>query len=371
MSNFVGYALVLIVGGFIGVVVGSVGVLLLRGKPKAVDKTEIRDMFSAVAQEALTQNSSAFIDRTKAELEPLHENLDKLDQQVRELEVKREGAYQGLQEQLRQLSEAQSNLHQTAIELSQAMRDTRARGQWGELQLRRVVELAGMMEHVDFDEQTSTGDGRPDMIVHLPNGGVLPVDAKAPMNAYLDAVSATEEEKRRACLDAHSRAMRGRIQDLSRKRYWQQFDEAPQFVVMFVPHEAGLSAAFQQDEALLDDALQSNILIASPVTLLALLKAVGYGWQQILLADNARKIAEEGKTLYERLAKIAEYIDSLGTNLQRTVDDFNSLVGSLEHRLLPSARRFEELGIKTSEFPAMETVEQTTREITADELRED
>lgn len=365
MIDTLGYVMVFIVGGLLGVLIGTEWL----GKSQSIDKIEIREMFSSLARDALKDNTDMFLDRTQAELTPLSENLDKLDQQIRDLEGKREGAYQGLREQLRKLSEDQSKLQNTTITLSGALRSTRTRGKWGELQLHRIVELAGMTEHIDFEEQISIGDGRPDMIIRLPNGGNLPVDAKVPMNAYLDAVSASEEGMRHSKLEAHTRAVRGRIQELRKKKYWEQFEEAPQFVVMFVPHEAGLSAAFHQDGDLLDYALKSNILIASPVTLLALLKAVSYGWQQILLAENAREIAAEGKVLYNRMAKMAEHVGNLGTDLQRSVDDFNSLVGSLEHRLLPSARRFEELGIADSEFPTMESVELTTRKLTADELK--
>lgn len=365
MTDTISYALVFIVGGLLGTLIG----IKWLGKSQSIDKTEIREMFSSLARDALKDNADMFLDRTQAELTPLNENLDKLDQQIRDLEGKREGAYQGLQEQLRQLSEAQSRLHNTTITLSEALRSTRTRGKWGELQLHRIVELAGMTEHIDFDEQISTGNGRPDMIINLPNGGKLPVDAKVPMNAYLDAVSASAEERRHSKLEAHTRAVRGRIRELGKKKYWEQFEEAPQFVVMFVPHEAGLSAAFHQDGDLLDYALQSNILIASPVTLLALLKAVGYGWQQTRVAENARKIAEEGKVLYKRMAKIAEYISNLGTNLERSVGDFNDLVGSLESRLLPSARRFEEFSVADSEFPPVERLEKTPRKLTAEELK--
>ncbi|MGC9522976.1 MAG: DNA recombination protein RmuC [Anaerolineae bacterium] len=259
-------------------------------------------------------------------------------------------------------------LQETTTTLREALRSSGTRGQWGELQLRRVVELAGMVEHVDFEEQVTTDDGRPDLVVNLPNGGVVPVDAKVPMDAYLEAAAAEDTDILRAKLDVHAKAVRSRVRELARKRYWAQFDQAPEFVVMFVPNESCLSAAFECDGSLLDDAMAARILIASPVTLLAVLKAVAYGWQQVRVAENAREIADEGKMLYRRIAKLAEYIDDLGRSLDGAVAAYNNTIGSLELRLLPSARRFKELGVEASAMPAVEPIDRTTRRLTADEM---
>jgi DNA recombination protein RmuC len=358
------YMIALIVGLLLGVLLYW---LLSRRKPGEV-KTEMRDAFESLARQSLKDNANMFLDRTKSELEPLNQSLEKLDDRIRELEQKREGAYQGLQEQITGLSQAHSALHETTLTLSQALRSSSVRGRWGELQLRRVVELAGLMDHIDFEEQPSTDSGRPDLVVHLPSGGALPVDAKAPMKAYLDAVEENDEERRVQRLEDHAKALRARVRTLSRKQYWEQFECTPQCVVMFVPNEACLSAAFQQDGGLLEYAMQSQILIASPVTLLGLLKAVGYGWQQVSLAENARQIAEEGRVLYRRLGRVIEHMDSLGTNLGRAVGSFNALVGSLEYRLLPSARRFRELGVDAAELPGVDRIDQGARRPDVEEI---
>lgn len=369
--QIVGYLLVSMISLLIGLALG-VGLfwLINRNTSRGVN-TAMRDAFDALAHQALRDNANMFLDRTKSELEPLGQSLHKLDEHIRELEQKREGAYGELQEQLRQLGETQSDLQRTTTSLSQALRSSTARGQWGELQLRRIVELAGMLEHVDFDEQQSAGDGRPDMIVRLPNGGALPLDAKTPMDAYLDAMNASGEQIQRDKLVAHAKAVRSRIRDLSRKQYWNQFEQAPEFVILFVPYESCLGAAFEQDENLLDDALKDHVIVTSPVTLLALLKAVAYGWQQVSITENARQIAEEGRDLYRRLSILTGHIDEVGTHLGRAVNAFNGMIGSLESRLLPSARRFQALDVDRTDLPELHAIDQAPRHITAEELRED
>lgn len=337
-------------------------------------QVQMREAFEALASQSLRSNADELLTRSKSELshlvDPLGEKLGTLDTHIRELEQRRQGAYEGLSQQLQQLGQAQRSLQETTTTLKEALRSSGTRGRWGELQLRRVVELSGMVGHVDFEEQVATGDGRPDLVVKLPNGGVVPVDAKAPMDAYLQAVSAADAETRKAKLDAHAQAVRSRVRQLSQKRYWAQFDRAPEFVVMFVPYESCLSAAFECDGSLLDYALESRILIASPVTLLAVLKAVGYGWQQVSIARNAQQIAEEGKVLYQRLSKVAEHIADLGASLDGSIAAYNSLIGSLEHRLLPSARRFEELGVDAEAMRSLDQLDRTTRKLTAEEMTE-
>jgi len=340
---------------------------------------EMREAFEALAGQTLQSNSGEFLKHAreqlagmlgqlrgdwrtqKAELrnlvDPLKENLTSMDGYVRELERKREGAYQRLQEQLQNLATTHSELQTTTINLSQALKSPTVRGRWGEMQLRRVVEMAGMVKHVTYDEQVTTDGGRPDMIAYLPNGGVLPVDSKVPLAAYLDAMEAKDEETRRTKLGKHAKAMQDRIQELSQKKYWEQFDNTPDFVVMFVPNEACLGAAFEINPSLLEYGIEKHVLISTPVTLLALLRAVAYGWQQQQITENARQIAEQGRELYRRLETFIGHMAELRKDLNKTVDGYNKAVGSLERRLLPAARRFEEMGVTASELDAPQTID--------------
>jgi len=343
----------------------------------------LRETFQALASQALKTNAEEFIKRAQDQLntiaaklhgdwgtqkeevrnmmDPLTKSLKDLDTQVRALEEKREGAYQGVTEQMRQLFSTHQELQRTTTRLAQALKSSSTRGRWGELQLRRVVEMAGMVSHVDFDEQQTAGDGRPDMVVHMPNGGVLPVDAKTPMNSYMDATEAPDEDTRMTLLDAHAKAIRDRVRELGMKQYWQQFDHAPDFVVMFVPSDSCLSAAFERDAGILDYAIQQRVLPTSPVTLLALLKSVAYGWQQQQTAENARKIADEARTLYDRLSKFVEHFTSLGKHVNQTVQDYNKAVGSFEGRVLPSARRLREMGIGADDIATPAGVDHQAR----------
>jgi len=339
----------------------------LRAEQEKLQWTEVaeqklREAFTALASQSLSANSQQFLANAQREIktlvDPLNQKLDTMDQQVRTLETKREGAYGKLGEQLRSLGEAQSQLQRTTVSLEQALKSPTARGRWGELQLRRVVELAGMVHHVDFDEQPTTDEGRPDMIVRLPSGGVLPVDAKASASAYLDAMQ-VEGERRSAKLDEHVRAMRSRIQDLSRKQYWAQFDRSPELVVMFVPFESALSAAFERDPELLEYGIRLNILVASPVTLLALLRAVAFGWQQQQITENAQAIATEGRQLYDRVVTFLSHLTTHGRNLGKSVESYNSAIASLRSRLMPSLHRFKDLNAATTELPDPEPIERT------------
>lgn len=329
-----------------------------------VAEQKLREAFTALASQSLSTNSQQFLAHAQKELkilvDPLTQKLDTMDQQVRALETKREGAYGKLGEQLRSLGEAQSQLQRTTVSLEQALKSPTARGRWGELQLRRVVELAGMVSHVDFDEQPTTDEGRPDMIVRLPGGAVLPVDAKASATAYLDAMQA-EGDRRSTKLDEHVRAMRSRIQDLSRRQYWAQFDRTPELVVMFVPFESALSAAFERDPELLEYGIRQNILVASPVTLLALLRAVAFGWQQQQITENARQIANEGRELYKRIGTLIGHLQTTGKRIASAVEAHNATVGSLERMFLPSARRFQDLIASSEDLPELDVVDHTTR----------
>lgn len=340
---------------------------------------KMREAFDALAGQALNANASQFLKHAREQVEslisqfrgdwkthraeiehlvePLRENLNAIDGHVRELEQKREGAYQTLQEQLRQLASSHSDLQKTTVTLTQALKSPTIRGQWGEMQLRRVVEMAGMVKHVAYVEQVTTDSGRPDMITYLPNGGILPVDAKVPLESYLEAMDAKDEGARRLKLDRHVKAMQDRIQELGQKKYWEQFERTPDFVVMFVPNEACLGAAFESNPSLLEYAIERHVLITTPVTLLALLKAVSYGWQQQQITENARKIAEQGKLFYKRLETFVGHLGEIRRDLNRTVEGYNKAIGSLERRLLPVAKKFEEMGVATSEIEAPEPIE--------------
>jgi len=376
----------ILIAGLLGLGLGAAAVWLFHARPQAQQLAEARvqaqlgqdraawleqaqaqltDTFEALAGRTLQASTSAFLERSSAELghlvKPLGEGLDKLDRNLRELEEKRAGAYQGLQTHLKALDEAQRDLQASTTTLSQALRSSGIRGRWGEFQLRRIVELAGMAEHVDFDEQPTAEGARPDMLIHLPSGGALPIDAKAPMNAYLDAAAAEDPADRRAKLQAHAKALRARVQDLSRKAYWAQFDPAPPYVVMFVPNEACLSTAFGTDATLLDYAIGRQVLITSPVTLLALLKAVGYGWQQVTMSKNALLIAQEGKELYARLSLFAEHLAGVGDGLRQAQDAYNNAVGSFDRRLVPSAKHFHALGLAAKDIPRPDAVDTALR----------
>jgi DNA recombination protein RmuC len=290
----------------------------------------------------------------------LEKTLEKMDVQVRSLEEKRAGAYQRLEQHLQQLGQDQSQLRSATLKLEQALKSSTVRGRWGELQLRRVMELAGMSAHIDFDEQVTTDEGRPDVIVHLPNSGLLPVDAKTPMTSYFEALDA-DGEKQQRLLNSHAQAMKNRIQDLSRKSYWSQFERAPEMVVMFVPSEGSLSAAFSVDPNLLEFAMERHVFVVSPVLLLALLRSVAYGWQQQEIAENARQIARQGKNLYDCVVRFLDLFQRTGKGLSQAVDAYDRAVGSLERRLIPSARKFKDLNAETKELPEVTTLDKQPR----------
>ncbi len=321
---------------------------------------QLRASFQSLAGEALRQNSQNLLDRSGEQLrhlvEPVEKALDAVGTQVREIEKERHGAYQGLKQEIHLLRDAHGALRSTTAGLKQALQSSTVRGRWGEVQLRRVVEMAGLVEHVDFTEQPTVEGLRPDLIVHLPRGGVLPIDAKAPMNAFLEAAEADDEAARRALMDGHLRALKQRTAELGQRRYWDQFDKAPDFVVMFVPNEACLGAAFERDPEFLDFALRHRVLPATPVTLLALLKSVSYGWQQHRVAENAHGIATAGRELHDRLLPFLDHLSRLGKSLETATVTYNQAVGSLERRVLPSARRLEEAGAAVEELSGPEPV---------------
>ncbi|HTW32026.1 MAG TPA: DNA recombination protein RmuC [Candidatus Sulfotelmatobacter sp.] len=359
---------------------------LTKSTERAV--TESQNTFKALAADALKSNNSSFLQiaqetlkrfqsEAKGDLDarqkavadlvaPVRESLSKVDQQIQQMEVARGEAYGDLKAQVQSLISTQKELQSETGNLVRALRTPNVRGRWGEIQLRRVVEIAGMLSYCDFAEQeTITGDSgrlRPDLVVKLPGGKSVVVDAKTPLQAFLDAFETTDEDARRACLANHARQVRDHIDTLSGKKYWEQFESTPEFVVMFLPGETLFSAALEQDPGLIEHGVLNKVIPASPTTLIALLKAVAYGWNQEKLARNAHQISELGKELHERLRKLAAHISGVGTNLDRAVEAYNQAVGSLENRVLVSARKFAELGASVAEeIPELEPIETTSR----------
>ena len=352
-------------------------------------RKQLEDAFKALAPEALRANSEAFLQLAKETLETFHtrakgdlterekaiENLltpiksalEKFEKQTAELEKSREGAYRGLQEQVRALLETGQSLQKETGRLVSALSAPQVRGHWGEMTLRRVVELAGMSEHVDFVEQESVdsekGRLRPDMIINLPAGRRIIVDAKAPLKAYLEAVEILDEEQKRAKFVEYARQVKTRVQELSKKEYWEQWPEVPEFVVLSLPGEQFLGTALQEDPSLLEEAFEKKVVPATPTTLIAVLKAVAYGWRQEALAKDAQQISELGNQLYERLLAFVEHFSELGRSLDRSFQAYNKAVRSFESRLLVSARRFKELGVSTKELPELQPVDHAPGQI--------
>jgi DNA recombination protein RmuC len=353
---------------------------LQRERAKAEEKEQVlaglrQQMvgeFAELSRRALDHNSTRFLDLADARLReaqqaakgeldqrrqsieqllsPLRDQLGKYEEGIRLLELERQRAYTQLSEQVGQLSRSQDRLQQETRNLVTALRSPSTRGRWGEMQLRRVVEMAGMLEHCDFEEQVSartSDDGvlRPDLVVRLPGAKQVVVDAKVPLQAFLEANEATDEAQRRAHMEQHARHLRAHVDALSKKAYWQQFEDTPEFVVAFIPGDPLLTAAFEHDASLLEHAVSNRVLLATPTTLIALLRAAAYGWQSEALAQNAREVQQIGRELYGRLATFGEHMSRTGRGLRSAVQAFNRAVGSLEHSVLPQARRFRELGV--------------------------
>jgi DNA recombination protein RmuC len=355
-------------------------------------EAKLRDTFASLSSEALQKNNEAFLDlarkrfstlateaagsleQRKAQneglLKPLAEILKQYQTRLTDIEKSRVESYSMLREQLGTLAETQRALNMQTTQLVSALRRPQTRGQWGEITLRRLVELAGMNSHCDFVEQASVDNQddrklRPDMIVNLPGERQIVIDCKASLDAFLDAASVTDEDARRVCMQRHAEQIRRRATDLSTKAYWSQFKQSPEFVVMFLPGEAFLYGAVEHDPGLLEDFMQSRVIVATPTTLIALLKAIEFGWRQEAIAENAEEIRKHGKDLYDRIVILANHFAKLGASVDATVKCYNEALASMESRVVVTARKIAELGAKTDkDLPELEPVDRKTRELT-------
>ncbi|HMD74440.1 MAG TPA: DNA recombination protein RmuC [Steroidobacteraceae bacterium] len=366
---------------------GLVGALLtLWWRSHARD--QLQAVFSEIARDSLKSNNEVFLQLARERLDrqqqssvqalreretaieslvaPIREALAKTESQVKAIERDRIDAFAGIKVQMEQVAGGQDLLSRETRNLVTALRRPDVRGQWGEMTLRRIVELSGMSEHVDFTEQLhqagESGAVRPDMVVHMPERRDIVIDVKTPLDAYLSAVDASDDVERAKQLRRHAQIVAAHVRELAAKQYWAQFEQSPEFVVLFMPGDQFLAAALQENPELIDEALRQNVMLATPTSLAALLKAVAYGWKQSVLADNAAEVRRLGEDLYKRLAVFGEHLARLGKSLGSSVDSFNKAVGSLEQQVMPAARRFPELGLRVNrELTAVEPVENLAR----------
>jgi DNA recombination protein RmuC len=355
-------------------------------------RAQLSDAFRSLAAEALAQNNSGFLTLAEQKfqalkesastdlsqrqqaiqqlLSPLVETLNTYQRETAELGTRHVQQITAVGEQLRNLAEAEAALKHETTKLANALSKPQVRGAWGEITLRRIVELAGMSSYCDFSEQMSlaTENGRiqPDMVVHMPSGREVVVDSKVPLSGFLDALDATSDRGRDEALAKHAAQLRGHVNALSGKQYWEQFTSAPEYVVLFIPNDSFLAAASEKSPELVDYALQKGVIIATPATLYGLLRAVERGWQQQKIAESAQRISEKGAMLHDRLALVVEYFEKVGVGLGKAVESYNQAVGSLESRLLPAAREFKELGAAgKKEIPQLDLVSETPRKMVA------
>lgn len=362
----------------------------LKAKAEAANtsREELEKTFKALAGDVLRNNNQSFLElatqnlgkyqlEARGELEkkekafadlvkPINETLKKTEEQIHQIEKERKEAYGNISRYLTSMTETQAQLQAETRNLVQALRRPEVRGQWGEMTLKRLAELAGMVNYCDFFEQdsrdTDAGRLRPDMVVRMPDKRELVVDAKTPLDAYLSAVGAKTDEERRQFLQQHARKVRERMRELASKAYWTQYKNSPDFVVMFVPGEQFLSAALDEDPKLMEDAFINKVVLATPTSLIALLRAVAFGWRQQAVAENAEQIRELGEELYRRLATFNEHLGRVGRALGQSVEHYNKAVGSLERQVLPGARRFPEMGIHEKKpLPELEQLDVTPR----------
>lgn len=348
-------------------------------------RDQLADSFEALSSQALRRNTESFLrlaehsfkhlqrhaesdldrrrDAIDGLLRPIRETLQKTERQIHDIEKERKEAYGALAQHLHLLAGAQQELQAETRSLVQALRRPEVRGQWGEMTLKRLAELAGMVEHCDFEQQVhragEDGVARPDMVVRMPDQREIVVDAKTPLDAYLDAEQAGDEAERDAQLLRHARHLRERVRELAGKAYWSQFKRSPDFVVLFVPGDQFLAAALDKDRGLMEYAMVNKVILATPTSLVALLRAVAFGWRQLVVAENAEKIRDLGEDLYKRVATFTEHMTRLGRSLGASLDSYNRAVGSLERQVLPGARRFTEMGIHPRK--PMETLEPVVR----------
>jgi DNA recombination protein RmuC len=360
----------------VGMILGGLAVWFVLRERLTIQRQlndDLSTRFTAVSADALRTNSDSFLQLARTQLEPIAQTLKQFDEKTQALDQERQRAYGTLTEQVKNLAEGQERLRSETGNLRTALRAPHTRGRWGEIQLRRVVELAGMLAHCDFQEQATVRNDEgglliPDLVVHLPGGKHVVIDAKAPLAAYLDALDAEDEETRRAHLQSHARQVRDHIAKLGAKRYWQQFTPAPEFVIMFLPDETFFRVACEADPGLLELGPETGVLPSSPTTLIGLLKTLAYAWQQETISENAREIAGLGRELYERLGVFASHFSKIGRALDTAVDTYNKAVGSLESRMLVTARKFERHGAASGELPEVKPLERTPLPLTAAEL---